>query len=134
MAENEPEKKIIVDEDWKAQAQQEKERLEAEQRAEQDRPETSSQAGGPGGRGLPEAEISVLIGMFATQAMFALGVIHEQGSAPPSPDPQMARFNIDMLAMLEEKTRGNLTEDEAAMLQDTLAQVRMLFVQVCGPA
>ncbi|HER34685.1 MAG TPA: DUF1844 domain-containing protein [Halothiobacillaceae bacterium] len=124
MAEQEPEKKIIVDEDWKTQAQREKEALETEQ---QTGPDEQDQRGE-----LPPANLTALISMFATQAMFGLGLIHEEGSQPPPPDPVMARFNIDMLQTLEDKTQGNLTEEEAQMLQTTLAQLRMVFVQVFG--
>jgi hypothetical protein len=124
MAEQEPKKKIIVDEDWKVQAQREKEALETEQ---QTGPDEQNQQGE-----LPPANLTALISMFATQAMFALGLIHEEGSQPPPPDSAMAQFNIDMLQTIEDKTQGNLTEEEAQMLQTTLAQLRMVFVQVFG--
>ena len=122
MAEKDPEKKIIVDEDWKTQAQQEKESLKAEQEAGKPSEDTQPE--------LPPADLTALISMFATQAMFALGLIHEQGAQPPKPDSDMARFNIEMLQMIEDKTKGNTTAEEAQLLQTSLAQLRMAFIQV----
>ena len=49
-----------------------------------------------------------------------------------APDLEAAKFNIDMLAMLEEKTKGNLSPEEAGLLEQTLHQLRMAFVQLTG--
>ena len=42
---------------------------------------------------------------------------------------KLAGHHVDMLGILEEKTKGNLTEAEAAMLENSLHQLRMAFVQ-----
>ena len=70
--------------------------------------------------------------MLATQAFYALGLIRPEGDEDKQvePDWQIAKFNIDMLGMLEEKCKGNLTEEEAGLLKSTLDQLRMLFVQL----
>ncbi|HEY2030895.1 MAG TPA: DUF1844 domain-containing protein [Myxococcales bacterium] len=47
-----------------------------------------------------------------------------------TPDFAMAQQSIDLLAMLQEKTRGNLTEDEKKFLEGMLFDLRMLFIQV----
>lgn len=62
-------------------------------------------------------------------AMMQLGMLHEQGQEPQV-DIVGARHTIDTLAMLEEKTRGNLTDDEKALMQDTLFRLRMAFVEI----
>ena len=116
----EPEKKIIVDEDWKVQAQQEKEKLAAEQEKE----ETAGEAGA-----LPEADFAGLVNLLATQALFALGLLTQQGQQR-EPDFALAKFNIDMLDVLAVKTGGNLTEDEERLLKSALGQIRMAFVQM----
>jgi len=68
--------------------------------------------------------------MLATQAFFAMGLFAaEEGKAPPK-DLEMAKFNIDMIGVIEEKTKGNLSDDEAALLKNTLQQLRMTFVKV----
>jgi hypothetical protein len=119
------EKKIIIDEDWKAQAQKEKEVLKEQEKVEH---ETKEEPLPP----MPEANFSGLVSMLATQAFYALGLIRPEGdeNKQVEPDWQIAKFNIDMLGMLEEKCKGNLTEEEAGLLKSTLDQLRMLFVQL----
>lgn len=62
-------------------------------------------------------------------AMLQLGLLHEQGQQPRI-DLVGARHAIDTLIMLEEKTRGNLTDAEKSILQDCLFRLRMAFVEV----
>ncbi len=123
MAEEGKEKKLIIDEDWKTQAQKEKETL----KEEVDKAATDKQQ-----RQLPQADFAGLVSMLATQAFYALGLIRTEDSKDKEvePDFEMARYNIDLLAMLEAKCKGNLETDEAAMLEATLSQLRMAFVQL----
>ncbi len=116
------EKKIIVDDDWKKQAQTEKEKLASEIKKEKEQ-ETK--------RSLPKGDISGLINMLTTQAMFALGLIAPPGEEDKiKVDLALAKYNIDLLEALEEKTKGNLLGGEANLLNDSLNQLRMIFVQV----
>ena len=62
-------------------------------------------------------------------AMLQLGLLHEQGQQPRV-DLVGARHSIDLLIMIEEKTRGNLTDVEKNILQDCLFRLRMAFVEV----
>jgi hypothetical protein len=62
-------------------------------------------------------------------AMFQLGLLHEQGQQPQV-DIVGARHTIDTISMLEEKTRGNLSDDEKAVVQDVLFRLRMAFVEM----
>ena len=121
------EKKIIVDDDWKQQAQKEKEQLKQQQEEkaeEQAKPEAGERSP------LPPANFPGLVSMLATQVFFALGLIATEQNKDAKPDLEMAKFNIDMLTVLEEKTKGNLSGDEAKLLTETLSQLRMAFVQV----
>ena len=68
--------------------------------------------------------------MLATQAFYTLGVFRIDEKDEREPDFQMAKFNIDMLAVLEEKSKGNLSDDEAKALKGMLSQLRMTFVQL----
>ena len=52
------------------------------------------------------------------------------GQKREKPDFQMAQQSIDLLAMLQEKTRGNLSADESRFLENMLFDLRMLYVQV----
>jgi len=126
MSEKEKEPKIIIDEDWKSQAQREKETLTSEQKTKQQEEQEETAPS------FPPADLNALISMLATQAMFSLGLIHEKDAEPPQPDFAMAKFNIDILDVIAEKTKGNLTEEEDNLLQGTLAQLRMAFVQMAG--
>jgi hypothetical protein len=126
--EKKQEKKIIVDEDWKKEAQREKEILAAKEEAEKGKAEEQKARRGP----LPEGDFVALISMLATQAFFALGLLQVQGDQKREPDLELARYNIDMLEMIEEKTKGNLTEQEKDVLTNTLNQLRMGYVKVAG--
>jgi Domain of unknown function (DUF1844) len=61
--------------------------------------------------------------------MLQLGLMHEQGGAPQL-DLIGARQSIDSLALLSEKTKGNLTQKEAGFLQNALYELRMAYVEV----
>lgn len=124
-------KKLIIDEDWKQQAQREKEILAAKEKEEKAREREAEEKFGPGGP-LPAGTFSALVSMLTTQALFALGLIRVRGEEEREPDLEMARYNIDMLEMLAEKTRGNLTPEEEKMLKNTLGDLRMGFVNVAN--
>jgi len=121
--EKEQEKKIIVDEDWKQEAQKEKEILAAQEEAEKE-----EEQHGP----LPEGNLAALISMLTTQALFALGLLQIKGQEERKPDLELAKYNIDMLQVLEEKTKGNLTKEEETVLSNTLNELRMGYVKVAG--
>ncbi|MBA7645871.1 hypothetical protein ES703_53630 [subsurface metagenome] len=121
------EKKIIVDEDWKQQAQREKEILAAQEEAKKKETGEDKAEQAP----LPKGNFAALISMLTTQALFAMGVLKVEGQER-EPDLEMAKYNIDMLETLEEKTKGNLTEEEKKVLENTLSQVRMAYVKVAG--
>lgn len=124
-AEQNEEKKIIIDEDWKQQAQREKEILAAEEEAEEE-----DQQEGLGQ--LPPGNFAALVSMLTTQALFAMGFLQIKGQEKKEPDLQLAKYNIDMLETLEEKTKGNLTEEEQKVLAQTLSELRMGYVQLSG--
>ena len=127
---SESEKKIFVDDDWKRQAHEEKRRL-AEQEEKALPKKESKRTSGAQAERLPPASIEVLITSFATQALLAMGV-REHPTAGRMLDLELAKFNIDRLAVLDEKTKGNLTKEEKALLDQTLHQLRMAFVEVAA--
>lgn len=78
----------------------------------------------------PPASLMLLVTTLATQAMGAMGLMpDEQGEKLPV-NLDFARHFIDMLSVLEEKTKGNLSDDEKVYLTDALHQLRMAFVAV----
>jgi len=128
--ERKEEKKIIVDEDWKQQAQREKEVLAAQEEAEKKKAQQESKARGS----LPKGNFAALVSMLVTQALFSLGLLQAEGQEEKKrePDLELAKYNIDMLETLEEKTKGNLTEEEETVLKNVLNQVRMEYVKLAG--
>jgi hypothetical protein len=84
-----------------------------------------------GGRSSKEFEMTFerfLASLYMT-AMLQLGLMREQGGQPRL-DIIGARQTIDTLALLAEKTKGNLTPTEEAFLQNSLYEVRMAYVEV----
>jgi hypothetical protein len=66
----------------------------------------------------------------ATQAMASMGFLPDPSTGEANPHKPMAKHFIDTLDMLQEKTKGNLTDEEATMLRDTLHQLRMAYMSV----
>ncbi len=122
----EEEKKIIIDEGWKEEAAKEKDKLAEQEKAEKEEKQESQ------ARQLPPADFSGLVSMLATQAFFALGVIRTKEDEEPKVDVALAQYNIDMLGVIEEKTKGNITDEEKQLLEGSIHQLRMAFVQVSG--
>ena len=123
----EEEEKIIINEDWKQEAQKEKEILAAQEKGEKEKAQKKGKAHGP----LPKGNFAALVSMLVTQALFALGLLEVEGQER-EPDLEMAKYNIDMLETLEEKTKGNLTKEEETVLTKTLNEVRMAYVKITG--
>ena len=124
------EKKIIVDEDWKAQAQKEKDVLAAQEKAEHEKAEHEKEDQDKQRPPLPPADFAGLVNTFTTQAFFALGVLRTKEDKDIPADLELAKYNIDMLEVLGDKTSGNISDDEKKMIENTLHQLRMAFVQV----
>lgn len=120
--------KIIVDDDWKSQAQAEKAKL-----AEQAAAEAEKTKPGPGGgeAGLPE-EIGFidLVRMLATQALMYMGAFPDPQTGKAMVSLEVARLNIDLIDVLQEKTKGNLDDKEKEMLEGTLHELRVQFVEI----
>ncbi len=128
MADEQDGPKIHIDSDWKAQAQAEKEKL-AETASESD---PDAAAAGPGQ--LPPANFETLVSSFVTQALFAMGAIPDPRTGQRVAHLDLARHNIDMLSVLEEKTKGNLTDEESNLLASTLYELRTRYVQISSSA
>jgi len=111
-----------VDEDWKKQAQAEKEALDAGADSEQ----TTSEI--PAGE-LPAVTFSIFVQSLATQTLIQLGVIPSPFSGKTEKSLDQAKYTIDILGMLEEKTRGNLSDEESTALDQILYDLRMRFVE-----
>jgi hypothetical protein len=79
---------------------------------------------------LPPASFTFLVLSLRTQAEMQLGLMHFGEEEKPAPELPLARHTIDMLGVLLEKTKGNLTLDEQRLLENSLTELRFRFVQV----
>ena len=142
----ESEPKLIIDEDWKTQVQREKELHKQKQQVPQNavdsvestadsiapesETETEQQTSGPQSEAAPPASFEYLVSGMATQALAAMGQLPDEQGKPFPANLEYARHYIDLLGVLETKTKGNLSDHEQRFLQDALHQLRMLFVAV----
>jgi hypothetical protein len=79
-------------------------------------------------RSLPPLDFSTLILSMASTAMVQLGAVPAPGGDAPTPDLAAAKQAIDILAVLEEKTRGNLDAAEEKLLGSLLYDLRVAYV------
>jgi Domain of unknown function (DUF1844) len=77
---------------------------------------------------LPPPSFSLLVATFGSQAMVALGQVPNPLDGKTEVRLDLAKHAVDMLAILEQKTKGNLTSDETAMLESVLHQLRIAYV------
>ena len=122
--------KIIVDDDWKAEAQAEKERLADEVDSKAAQTGATPGAGADQPRQLPPASLTTLVSSLVTQAMFALGAVEDPQTKKRYVDLELAKHHIDTLSVLEQKTAGNVTDDEKQLLDKAMYEVRMMFVEI----
>jgi hypothetical protein len=81
---------------------------------------------------LPKIDFSTFVLSINSSALVQLGLIEDPGSGQITKNLPMAKQTVDLLAMLEEKTRGNLTSDEENILKNILYELRMLYVKEKG--
>jgi hypothetical protein len=112
---------IFVDSDWKEQARREKEELDRQTREE------------PRPTGLPDPSLGELVQMIVIQASLGFGGFQDPNSGQTiPPNLAVAKHYIDLLDLLLNKTRNNLDENEKAIIEGTLHELRMAFVQLAG--
>jgi len=122
--------KIHVDTDWKAQAKAEKERLarQVEGAGRAAAEPAAETAAGP----MPPASFAALVQTLATQAALFLSPARDPHTGRSLRNLDLAKFHIDLLSVLEEKTRGNLTEEEKRLLDRYLYDLRMAYVSAAS--
>ena len=80
----------------------------------------------------PSLDFNALVLSLGSSAIVHLGEAPDPttGQKAASPALPLAQQSIDLIAMLQEKTRGNLTAEEARFIENMLFDLRMLYVQV----
>jgi hypothetical protein len=79
---------------------------------------------------LPPPTFEFLVFSLKTQAEMQLGLYGFGGDRPESPNLSAASHAIDLLAMIVEKTRGNLSIEEQRLIENSLTELRFRFVQI----
>jgi hypothetical protein len=137
-----PEKKIIIDEDWKTQVQRERAEMRDKKDEEVGEPgevelAPSTDAGSEASETMafdpgemPTASIHMLVTTLATQALAAMGQIPDPLSGEAQVSLPFAKYQIDLLAVLKEKTSGNLDTEENAILEGAIHQLRMVYIEL----
>ncbi len=100
-----------VDESWKEKVEQEKQAPKEE-----------------GKFVPPDADFKFFVTTLALQASIALGHMANPETQKTQKDPAQAKFIIDTLGMLQEKTKGNLTSEEASLIENLLYELRMAYL------
>jgi hypothetical protein len=113
-----------ADEGWKEKAKKEKEKLA----------DTAGAGTGREGGQLPPASILGLIEDLALRSMMALGQFRDPATGEVYLDLEGAKYTIDLLSVLEQKTKGNLDPTEEGALKDLLHNLRLTFVHVSKQA
>ena len=138
---DEPVKKR-VDESWKEQAQREKQAPASAgpvapgkpgaagggQQPAPERPQRSAL----GGEEMPQAQFDLFISGLAMESLIALGDMPHPTTRRQAANLPQAKYLIDLIGILEEKTKGNLSVEEEQLLKDTLYQLRMRYLTKSG--
>jgi hypothetical protein len=78
----------------------------------------------------PPASFEMLVSMLFSQAMAMLGHFPDPQTGKTTTNKPYAKYTIDTLDLLSQKTAGNLSEDESKMLSQTLHSLRMAYIEV----
>ncbi len=78
---------------------------------------------------LPEVEFSTFVFSLSSSALFHFGEVPDPLTGKKQENLPLAKQTIDILGMLEEKTKGNLTEEEGQLLKNILFDLRMRYVR-----
>ena len=81
---------------------------------------------------LPEVSFNSLLFSLSSSALLHLGDIADPYTGQKKQDLALAKHTIDTMAMLKEKTKGNLTEEEKRFLESVLADLRWRYVKAAG--
>jgi hypothetical protein len=124
------EKKLIIDEDWKSQVEAEKEAAKQPAGSQSAAQGTTDVGEGADAEDfpMPPASLEMLVSTLVTEAMIALGQIPHPATGKAELRPNQAKYLIDTIAVLSEKTKGNVSADEEQAFTNLLHQLRMAFV------
>jgi hypothetical protein len=79
--------------------------------------------------GTDAVDFHTFILSLGSSALLHLGELDQPGGDPSTPDLPLAKHTIDIIAMLEQKTKGNLTSAEAHLIESLLFDLRLRYVE-----
>ncbi len=77
---------------------------------------------------MPGVTFSTFIASLSSSALVHLGEIAEPSTGEKQANVQIAKHTIDIIGLLQEKTKGNLTNDETKLIQNVLTDLRMRYL------
>jgi hypothetical protein len=102
----------------------------ANQKADSDLAPPSGQPATESATGLPAVDFHTFVLSLGSSALLHLGELEHPDVGAPQMDLPLAKHTIDILAMLEEKTKGNLSPAEAKLIESLLYDLRLRFVEL----
>jgi len=81
---------------------------------------------------LPEPSLKTFLSGLAGQVLINLGLFENPATGKREKDLEQAKYSIDLMEILKEKTRGNLTEEEEKLINTILYDLRMRYVEACS--
>ena len=79
---------------------------------------------------LPPLDFSAFILSLSTSVLMNLGLVENPVTKQKEKEPEVARQTIDLIELLKEKTKGNLTQEESKLIEDVLHELRLWYVKV----
>jgi len=128
MSENE-DKGFVFKDRRKIFSETEKEPEQIKTTVQEEPPRKKMEGEAPPPPPLPEVNFSTFIVSLSTEVIFHLGEFPHPVSGEKKKDLPLAKHVIDTLAMLKEKTQGNLTEEEQKLMEGMLYDLRMAFIR-----
>jgi len=107
-------------------------RVRGEEREKEAKRKEERKEGQKEGIPFPEITFSNFVFSLTTQALIQLGEIQDPESKEPIKSLPLAKQTIDLIGMLQEKTKGNLTKEEEALINNALYDLRMKYVKASG--
>ena len=125
-------RRIFAEENLDAEPKEEKETPSAEKEKEAKADETSKEPAAETQEPLlqfPEINFATFVASLNASVLLHLGAIEDPSSGTKNKDLPMAKQTIDILSMLQEKTAGNLSEEEENLLKNILYDLRIMYVK-----
>ena len=117
--------KRSLDEKGELKEEKQDEKIEKKEEAEKERVSTDDEQRVP----LPEVNFNSLIFSLSSSALLHIGEIADPHTGEKRKDLALAKHTVDIIAMLKEKTKGNLDEEEEKFLENILTDLRWRYVK-----